>query len=58
MLFSIDTSLSYHRNIYGVSLLISRLPTYLDRAPDFPSSRHDQLPDTILPIEQKGMLHF
>ncbi|SAM02589.1 hypothetical protein [Absidia glauca] len=43
-------------NIYGVSLLISRLPTYLDRAPDFPSSRHDQLPDTILPMEQKGLL--
>ncbi|ORZ16861.1 hypothetical protein BCR42DRAFT_413343 [Absidia repens] len=43
-------------NIYGLALLESRLPTYLERASDFPSSRHDQLPNTMLPHTQKGLL--
>ncbi|KAI8070345.1 hypothetical protein BC940DRAFT_295869 [Gongronella butleri] len=44
------------RNIYGVAVFSSRLPTYMDKSLDFPSSRYEQVTDTPIPDEPKPWL--
>ncbi|ORX45716.1 hypothetical protein DM01DRAFT_1410918 [Hesseltinella vesiculosa] len=43
-------------NIYGVASFQSSLPTYMEKPVDFPSSQHEKVTDTDLPLEPKERL--